>query len=75
MPSRYYVDEDTITTVIFDGPVTSVTIFGDNIHARGNAKHDPADKYSETFGENLATARAQSRYARKVERRLVRSTR
>lgn len=76
MRTKMYLDDDLSTVVTFDGAITSATVYdNDGVYARGNAKHNPADDYSATFGELLAVTRARGRYARKVERNLIRSTR
>jgi hypothetical protein len=75
MRSRHYYDEDLTTIVQFDGDVTTAYMFdNDGVYAYGHAKHHPEDTYSEWFGEQLSLARAQQRYARKIERLLIRGT-
>jgi hypothetical protein len=75
MRSNKYVSENETVLVTFSGPITTAEIWDrKGIYARGNAKYNPEDDYTESFGQALALARATSRYFRKVEKKLVRST-
>lgn len=76
MRSHFYIDEERTVSVSFDGAITSVVIVdAEGICGRGHAKHHPEDDYSLKFGEKLARSRAEQRYARKVERHLIKNTR
>jgi hypothetical protein len=62
--------------VTFKGDLVSATYSDVNgITATGHALYHPDDVYSDTFGLNLAVARASSRYFRKIEKQLIRGTR
>ena len=70
----YDTDHETIV-VSFNGPLTTVEIYDDaGIRACGHAKQHPDDNFSDEFGKALALSRASHRYFRKIEKRLVRST-
>jgi hypothetical protein len=75
MRNNFYSTEHETIRVQFNGEVTTVEIIDNNgVAARGHAKHNPADSYSESFGQALALARASNRYFRKIEKRLVKET-
>jgi len=75
MRSNEYVYEDHTVYVIFKGSLTSAFIWdNDGVQACGNAKQHTDDDYSEAVGEDLAIARAYTRYFRKLEKLLVKAT-
>jgi hypothetical protein len=70
-------EDNLYITTEFNGDLTTTTIYDElnNIEATGHSKRHPEDMYSERIAHGLANARALQRYARKVERRLMRETR
>lgn len=75
MRSNKYVSESETVLVTFKGPITTAEIWDRRgNYACGNAKHHPDDDYTETFGEALAVARASYRYFKKMEKKLIKST-
>lgn len=70
-----YGFDDLTTTITFNGDLVSAFIIdSDGVYASGHAKRHPEDDFSAEVGGNLALARASGRYARKVERNLIRDT-
>jgi hypothetical protein len=75
MKQNKYVRENHDIIVTFSDDITTAEIWDrQGNYARGNSKHHPDDSYVERFGQRLALARAYSRYYRKIEKQLVRST-
>lgn len=75
MRTNEYVYEDHTVFVAFKGSITTAVVWDkEGNQACGNAKQHPDDLYSETFGEDLAVARAYLRFFRKLEKRLVKAT-
>lgn len=75
MRTNFYSSDNETIRVEFNGEITTVEIMDSaGTVARGHAKHNPADDYSEQFGQALALSRASSRYFRKIEKRLVKGT-
>jgi len=70
-----YMNENETIKVMFNGPLTTVEIVDvRGVYARGHAKHNVEDDYTESFGQALALSRASARYFRKIEKQLVKST-
>jgi hypothetical protein len=69
-------EDDLVITITFEGPLTTAEIddLENGLYSTGHAKHHPDDVYSLEFGQKLAVARAAYRYYRKIEKRLVRTT-
>lgn len=66
-------DEFHITTE-YDHRLTTVDIVDHRtgIHARGNAKVAPEDSFNLEIGQKLAYLRANQRYLKKLEKKVVR---
>jgi hypothetical protein len=77
MRVKYDEDDQIQVHTTFNGDLTTTEIYDilNDICATGHSKRHPDDAYSERVAEGLANARAMQRYARKVERKLMRETR
>jgi hypothetical protein len=75
MKVNKYTHEKLDIIIKFAGDITTAEIWDTaGNYARGSAKYHPDDRYSENFGHDLALCRASYRYFKKIEKKLVRST-
>lgn len=68
-----YSDDTYVVSVRFNGALTTayVSHIVTGLHARGNALHFADDRYDQTFGSDLAIARAKERLYNKLVKRLT----
>ena len=75
MKQNKYTDDWGSMIVTFKGDITTAEFWDKHgNYARGSAKYHPDDRYTENFGQALAIARASYRYFKKIEKKLVKST-
>jgi hypothetical protein len=64
-----------IDTEIDDPIITvSITDLNNGLHAQGSSKRVPDDEFNLNIGRNLATARALSRFGKRLEKQIIRRT-